>query len=138
MGAMKDKNSFAKYQLPLLLWALLIAVSSSIPGAAFPQVSQWWIPKIIHVIYFFLFCVLVYRALKHQNLMPLSVNACLALSLVLTLVYALLDESHQLLTAGRHPSLTDVIIDTVSASLFVVPVWISGVVQQKQREADPA
>jgi VanZ family protein len=138
MGEMTNRDNFIRYQLPLLLWGLLIAISSSIPGAAFPQVSHWWIPKIVHVIYFFFFCFFVYRALKHQNFVRLSVNACLVLSLGVTLIYALLDESHQILTAGRHPSMTDVLIDTVSASLFVVPVWISGVVQQKQKDADPA
>jgi len=138
MGEMKDKDNFVRYQLPLLLWGILIAISSSIPSAAFPQVSSWWIPKIVHVIYFFFFCFFVYRALKHQTVVRLSFNACLFLSLGITLLYAILDESHQILTAGRHPSLTDVLIDTVSASLFVVPVWISGVVQQKQKAADPA
>ena len=46
-----------------------------------------------------------------------------AWALVLTILYAISDELHQGLVAGRHASASDVVIDGIGAVLAVACVW---------------
>lgn len=118
------KAPFVRYQLPVILWAVLIFVSSSIPGNDFPEVDVPMADKIVHFFIFFVFCVLTHRAVKHQNRFPLLARHHLLSSVLLTVAYGVIDEAHQIFVPIRTPSLRDLLADGLGASLYVGVIWL--------------
>ncbi len=125
MGVSPAGKKFLTYQLPAILWAALIFASSATPEDAFPQFDLWWLPKLIHIIYFSTLCCLVYRALKHQDRFEGLARMSLPISLLITFLYAVSDETHQIFVPGRHPEASDVVLDTVSAMLWIGTMKLS-------------
>jgi VanZ family protein len=90
-----------------LFWALVIFGLSSIPGKSFPDVSVLHYDKLIHgLVYSVLggFCCLA---------LPPSVPRAVAVpcAALLSLIYGMTDEFHQLFVPGRSADLHDVIAD---------------------------
>ena len=116
--------SFNHYQLPFLLWAILIFVSSSIPGRIIPTINFPNADKIVHFIIFMVFCALTDRAIRFQDRFPLLAKYHLIFSVVITVFYGIIDEGHQLFVPNRDASLADLSADAVGASLYVGLFWI--------------
>ena len=117
------KYSFIRYQLPFVLWAVLIFVSSSIPGRNIPKINFPNADKVVHFAIFMVFCALTDRAIRFQNRIPFFSKHHLILSVVITVVYGLIDEGHQLFVPNRDANLMDLAADAVGASLYVVLFW---------------
>jgi VanZ family protein len=97
-----------------------IFVASSVPGTQVPAL-MW--DKLAHL--------LVYAALGASYLVALSggrpsgVTAnSTGLAIVLSFLYGLSDEVHQMFTPGRSPDVLDVAADTVGAGAGAVFVWV--------------
>ena len=97
-----------------------IFVASSIPGSQLPA-GMW--DKLAHL--------LVYAALGAFFMIPLSggrVSRITMLtagaSIVLSFMYGLSDEVHQMFTPGRTPDMLDVVADTVGAAAGALGVFI--------------
>ena len=118
------KYSFTRYQLPFLLWAVLIFVSSSIPGRSIPKIDFPNADKIVHFFIFLVFCALTDRAIKFQGRIPLLATYHLVFSVVVTVLYGIMDEGHQLFVPNRDASLMDLAADAVGAILYVGLFWI--------------
>ena len=115
---------FAKYQLPLLIWLLLIFSASAIqtlPVVKFPLSPD----KIAHAGIYFVLCMLGRRAFHHQERSPWLKERSLLAALLLAVVYGALDEVHQMYVPGRSPDIYDVLADSLGASLFVAWAWLS-------------
>jgi VanZ family protein len=119
-----DRDSFVRYTLPPILWAVLIFVSSSLPASAFPKVEFWGWAKLIHLIYYGVLCFLLDRLFIHQRRFALLSAHHMILAFVITVLYGATDEMHQILTPGRHSQFDDVAIDMLGASLFLLGAWI--------------
>ena len=78
---------------------------------------EFFIRKFAHLFVFFIFGLLTVRAVC--NKVGKSVLAMI-LSLLLVMVYAGLDELHQMYTGGRTPLLTDVYIDTIGGLIGII------------------
>ena len=117
-------NDFVKYHLPLLLWMLIIFVSSAIPSFDFPEVPWWGWAKIVHLIYYGFLCFLAWRAAPHQTTIPSASSNPKLAAWILTLLYGASDEFHQLFTPGRHGRVTDVMIDGVGGLLFLAALYV--------------
>ena len=113
-----------RYLLPVLLWMLIIFISSSIPAEDFPQVQFWGWAKLIHLIYYGVLCFLVQRAVTHQVRFPLLARHSYIVGIIFAVLYGASDEFHQLSTPGRHGQFTDVLIDAAGASLFILGYWV--------------
>ena len=100
-----------KYKILALLWMLLIFVSSSIPSYDFPEVSFWGWAKLIHLIYFGVFCHLIRKVLQEQKSFPFLARSPFLFAVLIVTFYGMTDEIHQWFTPGRHPQVTDVLID---------------------------
>jgi VanZ family protein len=122
---------FVKKWLPVLLWAGLISFFSTDHFSA-PQSSRilepllhWLFPnlapeqistvlfavrKLSHWFEYFIFAVLLYRALHAENGARSSVRPA-AWTIALVLVWAAADEFHQSLVPSRSASVVDVMID---------------------------
>lgn len=113
---------FAYYQLPVVLWAITIFILSSIPK--FPELKvPLGTDKFVHVIVYFVFCWLSYRAFKYQEKYPLLQTYAAVCAILLTALYGYLDEVHQLYVEGRSYDLYDWAADTFGAFLFLIVLW---------------
>ncbi len=109
-----------RYLLPVVLWMVVIFISSSIPSDDFPQVEFWGWAKLIHLIYYGVLCFLIQRAAGNQKRYPLLARHSYLFGVAFAVLYGASDEIHQLSTPGRHGQFTDVLIDAFGACLFLL------------------
>jgi VanZ family protein len=115
--------SIARYQLPFILWAVAIFISSSIPGSDIPDIGIPNGDKIAHFVIFFVFCALTHRAIKFQMHYPFLARHDLIFSVLITIAYGVIDEAHQIFVPSRDSSLKDLVADALGAILYVSVVW---------------
>lgn len=108
---------FIKYQFPAIGWALLIFIGSSIPSKYFPASKIFSYDKLIHIVLFFIFGVLVYRAFTPFNDQNGVKKSRLIFSILIVVGYGIFDEFHQGLVPGRSLDFYDGVADTVGGLL---------------------
>jgi VanZ family protein len=105
-----------KYWLPLFVWMGVIFTFSSFPTN--PAGGIYWVDFVIkktaHLVEYGVLATLVYRATRSIGM---SKKNCLITSILFAALYGASDEFHQSFTFGREPTIRDVIIDTLGASL---------------------
>ena len=100
------------YWIPLVAWMGLIFYLSAQPD--FPRPEADWLGDLIGVVvHAFLFGVL---AVLWARLLGERRHA-LVLAFLLTMLYALSDESHQSFVPGRHPDPLDLLWDGIGAAV---------------------
>jgi len=108
-------NYYIKYWLPVLIWMAFIYYLSSLSNPL-----EQLTPKnffflfdfkhfIYHVIEYLILSLLLYRALKINSKNPQT------LAILVTVLYAIMDEIHQSFVPGRISSVFDVAIDSFGA-----------------------
>jgi len=105
--------------LAVALWmALIFALSaqSKLPTAPDPWLD-FLFKKSAHFTVFGTLAVLIWRALEWR---PRGWRW----AWLLTVVYACSDEWHQSFVAGRHPQVTDVLIDACGAATALLLAWL--------------
>ncbi len=119
---------FIKFQLPAILWAAIIYISSSIPTAKLPSVDFPSFDKGVHFIIFFTLAALTHRAVRFQNRVPFAAKHHVFSTVLLVVLYGLVDEFHQYFVPGRNPSVLDLIADAIGAliylALFFLVQWL--------------
>jgi VanZ family protein len=113
-----------KFQLPPVLWVVLIYVLSAIPGAHFKFKLPPGTDKVVHAIIYFVLCWLVRRAFYNQNNFLMLRNGSFLGAFIFTVVYGLLDEYHQTFVPGRTADFYDLLADTGGALLYVAIAWM--------------
>jgi VanZ family protein len=121
--------------VPLVIWAGIIIISSAVPAGWFPQLPYWWVPKTVHIVFFFFLCLLLYRALRYQQSHPILRKHALALSIVCTIFFAVADETHQLFVEGRTARFSDVALDASSAFLFLLLHRVTTAIRSSRPQA---
>jgi len=116
-------NSWSR-KAPAIGWALLIFALSSIPSSALPKIALLTYDKLIHVIIFFIFGILVYFAfgLKGNSVSFRWSQSFMVLLIVIA--YGVLDEFHQSFVPGRTPDFYDAMADTAGGCLSAVSVFL--------------
>ncbi len=117
-----EKFDFKRYQLPVLIWALLIFISSSLPGKIFPSVTIPNADKIVHLIFYFGLCVLTYRAMFYQSRFPILARQSLLFAFLFCVAYGATDEVHQIFVPGRSPDIADLMTDVIGALIGIAVV----------------
>ena len=108
-----DRRHFIRYQLPALLWAVIIFIISSVPGTRLPKLVHLVSDKFIHASVFFIFGLLVYRALSSPARVPPRFEWWrLLTALIIVILYGFSDEFHQGFVPGRTVDLKDALADT--------------------------
>jgi VanZ family protein len=98
--------------LPVVLWAALIFVLSSIPGTSLPTVEVPQADKMVHTLIYGILGALVLRGLRQApNVRTVLLAAALAT------LYGISDEIHQLWTPHRSADWRDVVADAVGGLL---------------------
>jgi VanZ family protein len=142
---------------PVLLWAAVISIFStsaftdSNTGRFIIPVLHWFLPgapmqtlmrihhyirKCAHFTEYFIFSLLILRAIRHGRSDARLAWALLAIAIVAG--YAALDEFHQSFVPGRTPAVGDVLIDTsggTAAQIVAGLVLLWGQVRHKRRVA---
>jgi len=119
----EQSHSFTRYQLPAILWGVLIFISSSIPSESFPDLSILRFDKVIHFGIYFMFSLFAYRALRFQSRFPRVARHALSLTVLAIMVYGASDEFHQSFVPGRQPDAFDLLADTLGGCVLVTGVW---------------
>lgn len=104
-----------KFWFPVIGYSGIIYYVSSIPDMKVPGPGGN-IDKIIHVFEYMPFGYLIARALGGSDKPLLPITLVLGVT-VLTFLYGLSDEFHQIFVVGRSSSLWDVVADTVGGCL---------------------
>jgi VanZ family protein len=101
--------------LPVVLYAILIFVSSAFP---FPEVPVhfWNYDKVLHLGGFGLFGILLARAIKGTR-PDINLRKLYLLVAMISLLYGASDEFHQCFTPGRTVSVWDALSDGVGGFL---------------------
>jgi VanZ family protein len=137
MTETKPKHPFLMYQLPALLWALVIVVGTSIPGEDIPDLPIFSEDKLIHFGLYLLLASLSYRAFHRQMRFPALQKSPGISTIVVIGVFALLDELHQLFVPGRSCDPFDWMADVLGACVLVLIIagvhWLS-----RRRTGPPA
>ena len=104
---------FEKHKIVPLILTILIAVEifyfSSIPGSLEVGKEISWLPVAYHFIVFFLFNFFLLTTIKGKK--GLTAKMVLT-SIIISVLYAILDEFHQTFTPLRNASITDILIDS--------------------------
>ena len=129
---------FLRYQFPVYLWSGLIFASSAIPTKYYPGVDYAWVPKVVHVLFFFFLGFFLNRAFRHQQTSSLLARWSLPMSILVCLTFGILDEVHQMFVPGRHPRISDVLLDVSGATLMALTFWLWDRLQSLRRERIPS
>ena len=107
---------FVRYQLPPIIWAVIIFVESSISDLTTTSIDIAYKDKIAHIIVFGILGFLITRAFYNSSTGNIRKYA-IVLSIVVGLLYGVFDEIHQSFIPGRYPEFGDVIADFVGIIL---------------------
>ncbi|KKR10709.1 MAG: Acetobutylicum phosphotransbutyrylase [Candidatus Woesebacteria bacterium GW2011_GWA1_39_21] len=108
-----------QFWVPFLLWAAVIYSFSSSDAIKTSAVhwQDFIVKKTAHITEYFIFALLLYRALVNSRIAPKNALICV---LVTALLYGTSDEFHQTFTPTREPTIRDVLIDFCGSLIFVV------------------
>ena len=98
--------------LPALVWAAVIFGLSSIPGPQFPLPARN-LDKLVHAAIFGVLGALCWRAMNATFLRGAAQWRVVLLAVVLTTLYGLADEMHQMFVPRRSPDPNDVLADAL-------------------------
>ncbi len=105
------------FWLPALIWMGVIFAFSA-QSSIRASVVDWQdliIRKFAHSFEYFILTILYLFALK--NSLKISQKKAILVSIVLAILYAISDETHQLLVPGREGKIQDVLIDSIGVGL---------------------
>ena len=114
-----QRHGFIYDQLPAILWAFLIFLASSISNISLPDLEFISSDKVIHLVVYFILCVLLHRALSYQRVFPRIARWSLACAVLFSILYGVSDEFHQSFVPNRDASIYDLAADSVGTLLFL-------------------
>jgi VanZ family protein len=121
-------------QGPLLGYAVLIFVASSMSRLAPPDIGITFFDKIIHCCEYGLFYLLAFRAADRAPV-GFSRRGAYIAAFVLTVIYGALDEYHQSFVPGRDADVYDLVADTCGAVLAATGYFL---LHRRQKRRDNA
>ena len=117
-------KSLMKYQLPPVLWVVIIYFLSAIPNPHFKFTFPPGTDNVVHAIIYFVLCWLARRAFYNQNYFLMLRNGSFLGAFIFSVVYGLLDEYHQTFVPGRSAEFYDLLADTGGALLYIAIAWM--------------
>lgn len=120
-------NSFLKYNLPSILWAVFILGICLVPGKELPSVNIWEFDKLVHFGVYVVLAVLLFWGWKSQTVFPFLHRNILSKIMLVSFIYGFAVEILQeLFTADRHFELPDAIANAaggIAGSLISVKLF---------------
>ncbi len=103
------QSTFTRWHLPAFLWAVFILVLTSYPRIELPETRIIGFDKIGHAGIYFIFTLLIIRAVFRYRLS--LVRRAMKKSLLIALLFAIFDEVHQMFIPGRFADIYDACAD---------------------------
>ena len=116
---MSTRKIFLEYRLPAILWAVLIFIASSIPSRALPRLGLFSWDKLLHIGEFGIFGLLLARAFD-SSLSVKKLSTLVTLTVSTGVIWALLDEVHQMFVLGRNANVYDFLADALGVIIAQV------------------
>ncbi len=112
--------------IPLGLYWLLIFILTSIPGKSIPKIFGG-VDKLKHFGAYFVLSILLGFTIHLQNKFPQVSKKWILFTLLITSIYGLFDEVHQIFIPGRTFDWWDLVADVVGSiiGIFLVKLIIS-------------
>lgn len=108
-------SNFKKYWMPAILYAGFIFYLSSIPAPVTPIKGIDMSP--IHILEFFILSYLIFRALSRERI---TLWHAFVLAIIISTLYGITDEIHQLFVPGRHFSVFDILFNFIGSTLILL------------------
>lgn len=105
------QRQFVRYQLPAILWTILIFVLSSIPDLSGPDLGLSWQDKLDHFVFYAIYGFLLYLAVRFQDRYEWLTHAAWRVTVIFGVLYGITDEIHQYFVPGRSMDWRDVLAD---------------------------
>ena len=117
---LQDNRSilFIYFVVPAFTAAAVIFYVSSIEGITFPEIGLSFDDKIFHCLAYFLFGLLIVRALHFGKLQPVYLRIKI-ISIIIGFLYGFSDELHQSFVPGRSAEFWDWLADAVGIVMGV-------------------
>ncbi|MDX2130171.1 MAG: VanZ family protein [Chloroherpetonaceae bacterium] len=113
---------FLKNQVPAIIFALAIFIQSSLPAQALPKGDIFTHDKLIHTGAYFVLAFSTLHALRFQTRFKDASEHPFSTAFMVTLLYAISDETHQLFTPGRSAEIMDLNADLLGILLALI-IW---------------
>lgn len=117
---------FVRFWLPVFLWMAVIFAFSAKQDVkvASTQEENFLIFKTLHMVEYAFLYVFSFRAFRNAS--GVKRRSVAVAAFLVTILYAVTDEIHQLFIPSREGRLRDVIIDSVGASIawMVLTTWL--------------
>tara|TARA_B100002019_G_C21023368_1_gene475978 strand:+ start:78 stop:470 length:393 start_codon:yes stop_codon:yes gene_type:complete len=125
------KNIFKNHKIihPITIsFVSLIIIGSSLEGTSIPKSHIFTLDKLLHVIEYFIFGILLYFSFTHFTKHPII------LTLILGAFYSFIDEFYQSTVQGRTSSALDIIADIFGLilSAFFVKFFFNSIENDKK------
>ncbi len=120
----KPEKMFLRYRFPAILWAVVIFIASSISHIKLPKIEFIAVDKVVHMGIFYVLAILLYRAFYTPETKNIISMKRLVYSALLSMVYGVLDEVHQLFVQGRQCDIYDMIADSLGGLLAGLTIYI--------------
>lgn len=117
-------RKFFKYQLPPILWIVVIYILSSLPNLHLKIKTLPGTDTVAHAFIYFVLSWLTRRAFYNQDGLPLLKNSAFLGAFIFSCVYGILDEFHQRSVPGRTADFYDFLADAGGALLYVAIAWM--------------
>jgi VanZ family protein len=118
-GSLNPFRKFLYYHLPVIVFAALIFLVSSIPNLRTPRIRFLTLDKVAHFIEYAVFSFLTFRSFSNFGKWMTPTRAMLLSGLFLCL-FAALDEYHQSFVRGRTSDVYDLLTDVAGAFLVLL------------------
>ena len=107
---------------PAILFMVVIFSFSSVPSAEMPNfgLMDFIIKKGGHALGYGLLALTYLRGLRGQHPRRSEFTQTMLIAWILSVLYSATDEFHQSFVPGRHPAITDVMIDSVGAAVALI------------------
>ncbi len=116
-------RTFFVYHLPVVLYGIAILAVSSIPYLQTPGIRILAADKLAHLTEYALLAWLAFRSLRHITA-TMNDRRAFLLSLLGLAVFAVIDESLQRFTPGRHAEVADYLTDLLGGALVLTALWV--------------
>ena len=111
------KNQFLTITLPLFLWAAVIMVLTSIPGEKMPEIGLWNWDKFAHCAVYLILAFLLFRYLFLVR--ALTITYAWKLGILIGIIYAGIDELHQMPIPNRLGTWQDFLADSLGVGFGI-------------------
>ncbi|MDI6736091.1 MAG: VanZ family protein [bacterium] len=118
-----------KYWFLALIYMGLLFIASSIPGDTLPETGIFWGDKFIHAVEYGLLSWIFGKALRTSG-NKVFINQAAVFSVMLTILYGISDEIHQIFVPLRFPDVYDVVADGIGGILA------QGIFLMKQKDKE--